>query len=120
MIDDAFVYVSDACLSSVRVHYENKSDIIKSSHDATSRTGSHVAKNLSAVNAYPIESGMRKDVGIGPNVNERHQIKQLNEQVIPAGEILKLHHTRKNLATYHDNFCVKKYFIPEREIRERQ
>jgi hypothetical protein len=69
VIDDAFVYVSDACLSSVRVHYENKSDIMKSSQNATSRTGSHVAKNLSAVNAYPIESGMRKDVALGPNVN---------------------------------------------------
>ena len=69
MIGDAFVYVSDACLSSVRVHYEDTSDIMKSFHDATSRTGSHVAKNLSAVNAYPIESGMRKGIAIGLNVN---------------------------------------------------
>ena len=46
-----------------------------SSQDAASRTGSHVAKNLSSINAYPIECGVRKDVAIGLNVNERHQMK---------------------------------------------
>ena len=37
-----------------------------------SRTGSQVAKNLSAVNAYPIETGMREDIAIELNVNDRY------------------------------------------------
>ena len=30
-----------------------------------------MAKNLSAINAYPIETGMRKDIAKELNVNER-------------------------------------------------
>jgi hypothetical protein len=40
-------------------------------HDVTSRTRSQVAKNLSAVNAYPIETGMGKDIAIKLNINDR-------------------------------------------------
>lgn len=43
---------------------------MKSSDDLASRTGGHVAKNLGPINAYPIESGMRKDVAKGLNVRK--------------------------------------------------
>ena len=64
-------------------------------HYAASRTGSHVAKNLSPINAYPIESGVRKDVAIWLNVNERHQMKWLNEHVIPGEEIFRMYHKKR-------------------------
>lgn len=96
MIGDGFVYVSNGCLSSVCVHYQNTSDVYL--NNMTSRTRSHVTENLSAVNAYPIESGMRKDVAIKLNVNERHQMKQLNGHVIPKGKIVKIYYHRKKFS----------------------
>ena len=45
-----------------------------------------MAKNLSPINAYPIESRVRKAVAIGLNVNKRYKMKRLNKHVIP-GEI---------------------------------
>ena len=63
--------------------------LIESFQVVTSRTRCQVAKNLSAVNAYPIETGMRKDVATELNINERYRIQWLNEHVIPGGETLK-------------------------------
>ena len=45
---------------------------MRSFHDVTSHTRSQVAKNLGAVNAYPIETGMRKDIAMELNVNKRY------------------------------------------------
>lgn len=75
VIGNAFVYVSNSCLGGVGIHYENISDMWDHGMNVRSRTGSHVAKNLSTVNAYPVESAMRKDVAIKVNVNERHEMK---------------------------------------------
>ena len=71
--------------------------LIKSFQVVTSRTRSQVAKNLSAVNAYPIETGMRKDVATELNINERYRnrIQWLNEHVIPGGETLKMYQRKK-------------------------
>lgn len=55
-----------------------------------------MAKNLSPINAYPIESRVRKDVAIGLNVNERHQMKRLNEHGTPGGEIFQNVSQEKN------------------------
>ena len=48
-----------------------------------------MAKNLSAVDAYPIETGMRKDIAVELDVNERYSMQWLNEHVIPSGETFK-------------------------------
>ena len=38
-------------------------------------TGRHMTKNLSSINAYPIESGMRKHIAIVLNVSKKYQMK---------------------------------------------
>lgn len=59
-------------------------------HDLATRTRGHMAKNLSPINAYPVESGMRKNVAIGLNVNQRYQMRRQNEHVVPTGVIFKI------------------------------
>ena len=63
---------------------------MRSYHDVTSHTRSQVAKNLGAVNAYPIETGVRKDIAMELNVNKRYWTQWLNEHVIPGGETLTM------------------------------
>ena len=64
-------------------------------HDVTSRTRSQVTKNLSAINAYPIETGVRKDIAIELNVNGRYWMQWVNEHVIPGGETLKMYRLKE-------------------------
>ena len=59
----------------VYVSTKKTSQTMRSSHHLATRTRSHVANNLSSINAYPIESGVRKDIAMGLNVNDRSQMK---------------------------------------------
>ena len=53
------------------------------------------------------------------NVSKKYQMKWLNRHVIPRRHSKGII-DEKNLATYHDNFCVKKYFIPKKYISKKK